>query len=593
VTVIAAAAVVPTQPVIKRILSVNTSAYKSLSQTLRLPDTRITETHSGIRGRIDRVSSPYVRHAPGLSLTYSGTMPPQAAAFRDGDNRFVFYEDTSAPSLKFAEYLIAYLGYRVLEDPQQVLIALDGGGSSIACAMAAGAGHITVLESNPFLAREIGRHYRLPVVNRRLRGFLSQRENRYDIIHIDNRGPSLPGASALNQEYEFTRDAFILYLNHLNETGVVIIERNLLLPPADALRMWATAYESLKAAGVEKPARHMAMLRNYDTYLLLVRRSPLPPTPQWLSWARRRNFDLVFAHDVRPEWVNQFFVSKTPRHYLEIQRLQEAYTEGGPQRFFDAYPLDVEPQSDNRPFPGRVIKWQRLGDFYRGMGGRLYTLMLSSEFIVGVVLLEALALTLLILVLPLRVFRKDDRKPSIFQAGYFLALGAGFMFMELYFINELVMILEDPIISLTVVLSAILVFSAGGGYVSQHLQGRRLAVLLVALIAGLAVLYVILDPVLHAVIGWPKPLQIATVLVLMLPAGFLAGFPFALGMRRLLTEPVQRAYAWAANGCTSVLASILAAQIALSSGIDRILLASVLAYAVALVMALKIRQRES
>jgi hypothetical protein len=588
--VMVAAGLLLWQPALKHFLAVKPSAYKSLSQTLRLPDSRITESHSGIRGRIDMVSSPFIRHAPGLSLTYGGDLPAQFAGFRDGDNRLAFYDYRDEKGLDFARFLIATAGYRMVPDPRRVLIALNGGGSSIACALAAGAQRITILESNPYLAREIRRHYRLPVVTHPARSFLPRHPGRFDIIQIDNRGPSMPGAAALNQEYAFTRQTFRLYLQHLSPDGVLIIERCFLLPPADALRLWATAYESLKSIGIDVPGRHMAVLRNYDTVLLLVGRRPLPSTPQWLPWIQERNFDLVYSHDIRSEWANRFFVSDSPAHYREIQRLQQAYATGTQQRFFEHYPLDIRPQSDDRPFPGRVIKWHRLVDFYQSMGRQIYALMLSSEFIVGVVLLEALLLTLIILVLPVGVFYKAARKPSIFQAGYFLALGAGFMLMELYFINELVIVFDDPIISLTVVLSAILIFSAGGGYVSQRLHGQPPALFLLLLILVLAALILILDPVLAVVVGWSRPLQVTAVLALLLPAGFLAGFPFPLGMRRLLVDPVQRAYAWAANGCTSVLASIVAAQTALSWGIDRILWAAALAYGIALVMALKIRR---
>jgi hypothetical protein len=56
------------------------------------------------------------------------------------------------------------------------------------------------------------------------------------------------------------------------------------------------------------------------------------------------------------------------------------------------------------------------------------------------------------------------------------------------------------------------------------------------------------------------------------------GLPFSLGMRYLLNNPVQRAYAWTANGCASVLATIAAAQIALSIGISSIIACAVFAY---------------
>mgnify|MGYP001336584997 CR=1 FL=1 len=63
--------------------------------------------------------------------------------------------------------------------------------------------------------------------------------------------------------------------------------------------------------------------------------------------------------------------------------------------------------------------------------------------------------------------------------------------------------------------------------------------------------------------------------------GFLMGMPFPLGMRHLALSPPAKSYAWAANGCASVLASILSAQIAISAGFAWILAAAVLSYGVA------------
>jgi hypothetical protein len=72
--------------------------------------------------------------------------------------------------------------------------------------------------------------------------------------------------------------------------------------------------------------------------------------------------------------------------------------------------------------------------------------------------------------------------------------------------------------------------------------------------------------------------------------GILAGMPFPLAMRYYLVTPVDRAYAWTANGCTSVLASIVAAQLAISQGLFAILVGGTLAYVTALVCALFMRQ---
>jgi hypothetical protein len=72
-------------------------------------------------------------------------------------------------------------------------------------------------------------------------------------------------------------------------------------------------------------------------------------------------------------------------------------------------------------------------------------------------------------------------------------------------------------------------------------------------------------------------------------SGFLMGMPFPLGMRHLAQSPPAKSYAWAANGCAAVLASILSAQIAISAGFAWILAAAVLSYGVAFLAVVKMR----
>jgi nucleoside permease NupC len=64
------------------------------------------------------------------------------------------------------------------------------------------------------------------------------------------------------------------------------------------------------------------------------------------------------------------------------------------------------------------------------------------------------------------------------------------------------------------------------------------------------------------------------------PLGFLMGVPFPSGLAWLREQAAGLVpWAWAINGSTSVLASILAAMMALSAGFSWVLIAAALAYA--------------
>ena len=62
---------------VDRIIRVSPSPYKALGQILQFPETSIINSKNSVRGRIDRVATPYIRFAPGLSLKYTHTFPRQ------------------------------------------------------------------------------------------------------------------------------------------------------------------------------------------------------------------------------------------------------------------------------------------------------------------------------------------------------------------------------------------------------------------------------------------------------------------------------------------------------------------------------------
>jgi hypothetical protein len=557
------------------------SPYKDLSRILQFPDTRIVETVTGLRGRFDSVHSPYSRFAPGLSLKFKGTLPEQWAIYKDGDTPFFIYKPPLQGDEKFFRFTLPYAGYMLVQNPERILLIQDGGGSAIPCAMASGAGDITVVEQKPQIAHLVRNHYHIPVVIQNPRALMARSGKPYDIIHIENWGSSLPGADALTQGYLFTTASLSEYLDHLTEKGVLITASNLLLPPADSIRLWAAAYESLKSLGYKNPERHIAVLRNWSTFTLIVSVKPFNDTAILKDFARDMNFDLVYLPGITKEMVNHFNIFDAPYYFSEINRLAEAYRAGTQKGYFETYPLDVAPQSDSRPFPGRFLKWSKLKALYKMTGSRFYSLFMSGEIVVGVVFVQALIISIFLLMVPVFTIKKQDKKPKIFLLLYFLAVGAGFMFLELFFIKKYIFIFGDPSVSFTMVLTGILIFSGFGGYCSQRIGSGGLRYVFMALIAVLILIFFGIDPIIREILKFSKIIQVTFAILLLFLPGVLVGLPFPLGMRYLLDRPAHRAYAWTANGCASILTSILSAQIALSLGIPIILVCACAAYLVA------------
>jgi len=565
------------------IVQVKPSPYKKLSQTLLFPNTQIIETTNSIRGRFDHIESPHLRFAPGLSLKYNGLLPDQTATFKDGDNPLFLYQSKSPNDAQFSKFTLPYTGYLLVPHPKHILVIQHGGGSAIVCALASGADNITIVEEQPRIANRVQQHYNLPVISQNPRTFLTRSDRRYDIIHLENWGTSLPGSAALTQDYFFTIESFRQYFQHLSNNGVFIVSRFLLLPPSDAIRLWATAYESLKSLEIKNPEKHITVLRNWNSFTLIVSVQPFKDKNLLQDVSRNLNFDMVYLPGVSKKNVNRFNIFDAPYHYNEINRLAEAYRLGTEKTYFENYPMDVFPQTDNRPFPYRFVKWSRLKALYKMTGSRFYSLFMSGEIVVFVVLIEALGISILLLILPFFTTLKETRKFYFSHMLYFFAVGSGFMFIELYFIKQYIFVFADPVISLTMVITGLPVFSAFGGYWSQRISAKNFPIAIAALIVILVCMFFIFNSMMHRVIQLSQFLRYTLSLLFLLPPGFLIGLPFPLGMRYILNLPAQRAYAWTINGCASVLASIASAQIALGLGISAIMIFAISAYILAFI----------
>jgi spermidine synthase len=564
-----------------QLIRVTPSPYKALGQILQFPKTRIVESYSSIKGRFDQVESPYIRFAPGLSLKYTQMIAPQHVIYKDGDNPLVLYDLTNKGDSSFATYMLSFAAYALIPQPEDVLLIQQGGGSAVPCALASGADRIAIIEPNKSIAGALRRKYpALQLIDREPRVFLAQSTERYDIIQIENWGTTIPGAAALGQEHTFTLEAFREYWDHLKPAGIFSISRKLLLPPSDSLRIWSTAYKALQSSGVSNPENHLALIRNFDTFTFLVSKSGID-VPGLKEFARDKNFDLVYLKSMDPNMANTYHVFQEPFHHSEINRLAEAWISGQQNDYFKAYLLDVRPQSDRRPFPSRFLKWHRLRELYASLGSRFYALFMSGEIVVALVFVEALLLAVLLLIFPVVLAARKNVTPHFARVSYFFGIGTGFMFFELYFIKFFILIFGDPIISFTLVVSAILIFSSLGGLYVQSETTRNTRAVLCTLIGVLILVTVGQDLLINYLLKLSTVRRYFVVLLLLLPVGFLMGLPFPLGMRYLLKNPIQRAYAWSVNGCAAVLSAIAAAQLAMSFGIPSVAVLAVVSYLVA------------
>ena len=158
-------------------------------------------------------------------------------------------------------------------------------------------------------------------------------------------------------------------------------------------------------------------------------------------------------------------------------------------------------------------------------------------------------------------------------------------------IQRLVFFLANPIYAVAVVLAGLLSVSGLGSawaarQVRKGTSATRLASLAAAIAAVTGAVYAFgLHAMLAPLLSWPLPARMILAFTVMLPLAAM-GMPFPLVLRQLgRTRAELLPWAWAINGCASVLAGPLATLLALAIGLPAVLLAASACYLVAALLA--------
>jgi hypothetical protein len=160
-----------------------------------------------------------------------------------------------------------------------------------------------------------------------------------------------------------------------------------------------------------------------------------------------------------------------------------------------------------------------------------------------------------------------------------------FLFVEIPLIQRQILLFGHPTYAFTVVVLTILLFSSLGSALARSpwLRTRTRFGLVMGLLATLICVTALVTTDLdRAVMGWPLLPRTLVVSAMLAPAAFLMGLPFPAGLAWLEDmAPELVPWAWAVNGCSSVVAAVLAAILALSFGFTAVLLLGAGAYATA------------
>jgi hypothetical protein len=141
--------------------------------------------------------------------------------------------------------------------------------------------------------------------------------------------------------------------------------------------------------------------------------------------------------------------------------------------------------------------------------------------------------------------------------------------------------LGQPVFAAAGAIALILLFSGVGSYLSDSARAARpgpagSTLCVAALIAAFAVMT---PPILRQSVAFDLAPRLGILCLLLAPPCLMMGRPFPTALRQLsLGRPVLLPWAWAVNGCASVIAVPLATMVALAFGFSSILLCAALSY---------------
>jgi hypothetical protein len=562
--------------------------------------------------------------------------PPEGADHVGGEQPgYNWKEDLMSAAPAIANVLRPHGDYAIIG---------PGGGVDVLRAVANGSPSVTAIEINPLIANTVMRGlyadysyhlYELPQVHLHVgdgRSWIRGSRDKYDVLQmtlVDTWASTAAGAFALSENNLYTAEAFREYFEHLKPEGFIAITRWEFRRPREALRVVSQAIEALEQMRVKDVRKHFIVVSDGPLdedgrpVTVLAKKTPF-------TWNEERE---VLGHtganrNLYPLYTPTRFPSLTEdsctdkaslasdaalttcpdepeldqllserrasgeavaafeRLILLHQRARLGDVRFSPRgEFIRNYPFNIAPVSDNAPFffftfkPGDVLR-----NVLRGTGRGMDWKNNLGVVVLGMVLVISVAAVVVFLAGPL-VLQRQARPRHLVPLLYFVALGLGYILVEIALIQRFVLFLGHPTYALTVVVFLMLLSSGFGSALSRHLlpETKRVRVILGA-IALLVLAYIIVLPrMLGTLVGLPFAAKLVISGVLLVPLGWAMGMPFPTGLRRLASETLEGRgsaieWAWAMNAASSVLGSVLAMVVAIQFGLSAVLACAAIAY---------------
>ncbi len=503
-----------------------------------------------------------------------------------------------------------YLSHSLKKDTNaDVLIIGSAGGQETKAALAFGAGSVDAVEMVGYvitagkelyheLNGNIFNHPKVTTHKDEGRSFLRSTDKKYDIIQIYSNHTSssiAAGSGAMSTTYLQTAEAYMEFFQRLKEDGLLQINHHI-YP-----RMITTAAKAWKDMGFSDFRRHVLVFQAKDGVqdnlpTLLIRMSPwtqeeVAELETWF-WGHTS----IVEHPYKPE---------------ESMLSDEFYSGSMSQETLNLVPYRVAAATDNRPYFNFLRKeWE----LYRSSHPEVFmdystAAYLSVQYIdrkipnelehLVVTSSAALFFALIFILVPLFLSKagRVQWPYKLTSMGYFSCLGAGFIIVELVFIQIFMKLIGFPLHTYSSIIFAMLIAAALGSLVSEYLKispKQRWWIPFVGTVVSIAVFIAFYPVYFKYFLAFSIWYRVLASVIFIFPAGFFMGMCFPLGILAVSKQPEGAvAWAWGMNGLFTVIGGISSVIISIYLGFNATLVLGASIYVLAFFLFKRMKEIES
>lgn len=491
----------------------------------------------------------------GQSPLYRGYIPDQWGVLVDDTGYTVASEFPENDEKKeFFRWNIISLPY-VLKTGSTLIIG-PGGGKDINCALSMGVNEkdIYAIELNPqvieavnkVLGEKTGKLYsRVNTIVSEGRSFLERNKKKYDVIQatsVYGRIPPASGIFTFAEDNLYTLEAFITYLNRLNDNGLLVLSR--FIYEKTVPKMVLLSINALKGLGYDKPDLSIFLARERGLASLIVKKGSftVDEINQLKDFCNSRGFDVLY--DPYNEYDNLFkdIVKNWDSKNLILP------TDDKPFYYYNLTKKD---------FLKSIISFNDSFE-ERGIGIlKLFTFI-------------SILFSLIVFILPIFVKseKRIDRKIKMILSVLFACLGLGYILIEIVLIKSFSLFLETPVYSMIFVVGSLLISSSIGSlwskvFVKNYADLKKYYLVLILLIIPISF-------ILKNISGWiflPFLVKISITALIVGFLGFFMGIPFPVTLK-FFGALEERVVAWglSINSIFSVIGSFLTLMLVVNFG---------------------------